>query len=77
MSFLYRSHRGSNAYLAWKVRTFWLGAALGLLGIWLESPWLVGPAVAVLLAGVLLRFLPAHSRRAAASGEGGPPAGRE
>lgn len=68
MIFASRRRRGYDRYLPWKVRALWLGGALALLGMWLESGWLLGPATVVLLAGILLRFLPAPE--GARGGEG-------
>lgn len=61
MIFLDRSRSSPDRYLAWKVRAFSVGAALGVLGMGFETWWLMGPAIAVLCAGVLLRFLPRRS----------------
>ena len=58
MIFLNRRRRGEDPHLAWKVRLFFLGAALALVGMVMDSSWLIGAAVAVLIAGVGLRFLP-------------------
>lgn len=66
-----RRRRAPDRYLAWKVRAFWLGAALGVLGMWLESGWLLAPAAVVLLAGILLRFLPAHASSPSVEGADG------
>lgn len=71
MIFASRRRRAADRYLAWKVRAFWLGAGLGVLGIWLESGWLLAPAAAVLLAGILLRFLPAHGGSPSVEGVNG------
>ena len=61
MIFLDRSRRGKDPYLKLKMALFWMGAALALLGIGLESPLLVNVAIAVLLGGFLLRFLSSSS----------------
>ena len=61
MIFLDRSRRGKDPYLKLKMALFWMGAALALLGIGLESSLLVNVAIAVLLGGFLLRFLPSSS----------------
>jgi hypothetical protein len=54
-----RGHRGADPYLTWKVRLFAIGATLGLAGIFLDIKALVWAAIAVLVAGFLLRFFPA------------------
>lgn len=61
MIFLDRSRRGKDPYLKLKMALFWVGAALALLGIGLESSLLVNVAIAVLLGGFVLRFLPSSS----------------
>ncbi len=58
-----RKKRGPDRYLDWRVRLFFVGAVLALLGISLGSSILVGLAIAVLLLGLGFRFLP--------SGDGG------
>ncbi len=60
-------------HLEWKVRIFLAGAVLGVAGIYLDERWLTGAGIAVLLAGVLLRFLPGG---AAERREGGDAAER-
>jgi len=52
-----RSNRATDRFLVWKVRAFAVGATLGLGGIFLEIPWLVWVAIAVLGAGFVIRFL--------------------
>ncbi|GMV04209.1 MAG: hypothetical protein AMXMBFR53_04900 [Gemmatimonadota bacterium] len=64
-----RSKR-AGPLLAWKVRLFAVGAALGLAGIFLDERWLSGVAIAVLASGALLRFLPG-ARSTEDEGEGG------
>ena len=59
MIFSSRKNRGGpDPHLDWKVRLFFGGAALALVGIGLESSLLVGLAIPVLLGGAALRFLP-------------------
>jgi hypothetical protein len=48
----------ADRYLEWKVRLFVVAAVFGLAGIYTESRWLTGVAIALLLAGFVLRFLP-------------------
>ena len=49
---------GPGPYLEWKVRLFAVAATLALGGMYLNKRWLVGVAIAVLAAGMALRFLP-------------------
>ena len=58
LMFFSRRRGGPDHRLDWKVRLFSFGALLALMGIGLESSLLVGLAIAVLLVGVALRFLP-------------------
>lgn len=46
--------------LAWRVRSFVIGAALALAGMGLELDWLVWSGIGVLAIGLLLRFLPSR-----------------
>jgi hypothetical protein len=46
------------APLQWRIWAFFLGAFLGLAGIYLEMPWLLAAALVVLVGGMALRFLP-------------------
>jgi hypothetical protein len=50
--------RRAGPYLEWKVRLFVVAAVLGLAGIYMEERWLTGAAIALLLVGLALRFLP-------------------
>lgn len=59
MVFLDRSSDRSTQYLGWRMRLFAAGAAIGLVGIFTEIRWLIWVAIAVLVAGFLLRFLAA------------------
>ena len=56
--FFSRRREGTDHYLDWKVRLFFLGAALALAGIGLDSSLVVGLALAVFVAGFALRFFP-------------------
>jgi hypothetical protein len=58
MIFSSRKNRGEDPHLDWKVRIFFLGALLALVGIARDSRLLVGLAVGVLLLGFVLRFIP-------------------
>jgi hypothetical protein len=46
------------AQLHRKIWAFFLGAVLGLSGIYLEMPWLLAGALVVLVGSMALRFLP-------------------
>ncbi|MFW6202654.1 MAG: hypothetical protein ACOC8B_08745 [Gemmatimonadota bacterium] len=52
-----RERRGPDPHLDVKIIVFVVGAALAVVGIAMEIEWLVTVAIAVLAAGVLLRFL--------------------
>ena len=52
---LFHRTRGSTAPLDWRIGAFFLGAVLGLAGIFLNISWLVSAALIVLLGGVALR----------------------
>jgi hypothetical protein len=58
MILLDRKRREKDPHLDWKVKLFFVGAALALAGIAVNSTWLIGAAVVVLLGGAGLRFLP-------------------
>jgi hypothetical protein len=58
-----REPRGPDPFLDWKVRVFLTGAVLLLAGIFLGRRELVGVAVVVLLAGLLLRVLQRYRNR--------------
>ena len=45
--------------LTWRIRAFFLGAVLGLAGIFLNIAWLVTAALVALLVGLALRMAPA------------------
>ena len=66
--FLSRSSKPSHM-LEWKVRVFTGGAAMARMGSFMEQRWLTGAAIAVLVAGALLRF--PFSSDAAEGGEPG------
>jgi hypothetical protein len=55
--FFSRRQRGPDRYLPWKTAALLLGIGIALLGFELESRWVVNLAIAVVLAGFLLRFL--------------------
>ena len=54
------SMKAGAALLEWRIATFFLGAVLGLAGIFLNISWLVTVALVVLLLGVALRMAPAE-----------------
>lgn len=58
MVFVDRDPDRSVRFLAWRVRIFGAGAILALVGIYYEATWMIWAAMAVLLAGLALRFLP-------------------
>ena len=59
--------RRAGRYLEWKVRLFSVAAVLALMGMYLDSSWMTVTATVILLAGLLLRFLPNDGE------EAGPP----
>lgn len=62
MSLFVDHTRRDRSHLGWKIRLFAAGAVLGVAGMYLEDTWLTGGGIAVLLAGVLLRFVPGGDR---------------
>ena len=58
MFFSSRKKRGPDLLLDRKIQFFFGGAVLALIGIGFESRLFVGLAIAVLLMGIGLRFLP-------------------
>lgn len=65
MIFASRRDRVPDKYLHWKVKSFFVGAILALVGIGIESSALVAVAIFVLLGGMVLRFLPGREGEAA------------
>ncbi len=63
--FLDRSRKGPDPYLDWKVRFFFVGALVGVVGMARETGWLIWVAVGILIAGFFLRFLPAREEDSA------------
>ena len=53
---------GEDPWLASKLWLFGAGAALGVVGMFLRSDLMVVAAGFVLVAGLLLRFLPSRAR---------------
>lgn len=73
MIFASRNARGPDPHLRRKVQIFAAGAALGLVGIGLDSSLLVGLAILVLAVGMVLRLLPGNDppgRTGPESGQG-------
>lgn len=58
MFFASRSRRGPDRFLGWKTGSLFGGIGLGLLGMTLQSRWIVSVAILVVLVGFGLRFLP-------------------
>ncbi|GBD31947.1 MAG: hypothetical protein KatS3mg081_2337 [Gemmatimonadales bacterium] len=54
--FFSRRRRGPDRYLPWKTAALLAGIGIALLGFELESRWVVNLAIAVVLAGFILRF---------------------
>ncbi len=44
--------------LTWRIRAFFIGAVLGLVGIYLNSSWLLSASLIALSGGVAVRFWP-------------------
>ena len=55
---MFRGAGGGKAFLELRIGAFFLGAALGLAGIFLDVSWLRTAALVVLLGGVALRRFP-------------------
>ena len=64
MIFSSRKNRAPDSFLDWKVRLFFVGAIVALVGIGLDSSLIVGVAILILLAGASLRFLPREEQGA-------------
>jgi hypothetical protein len=48
----------SRRFLVWKTRIFAVGAVIALVGMYLNNLYVTGTALALLLVGVALRFVP-------------------
>jgi len=59
--------RRAGRYLEWKVRLFSVAAVFAVVGMYLNSRWMTGAAMAILLAGLMLRFLPSDPDEAHAA----------
>lgn len=71
MSLLLDRRPRSNRFLAWKIRLFAAAAVCAAVGMSLNNPYVTGVALALLVVGVFLRFLP--EPREPKGPEGGPP----
>lgn len=59
MAFLHRHSGPVDArFLEVRVALFTIGAVLGMAGIYLDTPWMVGVAIGVLAVGFVIRFVP-------------------
>jgi hypothetical protein len=56
MIFVDRSSRGPDPFVWVKTALFAVGAVLGLVGMRLDNGWVIGVAIAILLAAVALRL---------------------
>jgi hypothetical protein len=48
----------SRRFVVWKMRIFGVAAFIALFGMFLNNPYVTGTALALLLVGVALRFVP-------------------
>jgi hypothetical protein len=48
--------------LEWRIRLMGVGAILAVIGMYFEARWMIWIAIAVLVLGFLLRFLPRDGR---------------
>ena len=58
MAFIDRRTGHPVRHLEWRVRIMGAGALLSLIGIYYQAKWLIWVAIAVLVAGFLMRFWP-------------------
>ena len=56
--FVSRRRSPSPQHLEWRIRLFGVGAILGIAGMAAELSWMIWIALAVLMVGFCLRFLP-------------------
>ena len=73
MFFSGRRRGGPDLHLDWKVRICFAGALIAFIGMILESSLRVLVAIAVLLVGVFLRFLPGRTPGTLPEDEKDPP----
>jgi hypothetical protein len=59
--FFRRSKVGDDPWLTQKMWIFAAGAAVALLGMLLDAPWLIAIGALLLAAGIALRFIPRHT----------------
>lgn len=45
-------------HLEWRIRLMGAGALLSLIGIYYQAGWVIWVAIAILIAGFMMRFLP-------------------
>ena len=64
---------GRSARLVWRIRAFFLGAVLGLTGIYFDASWLLTAAVIVLAGGMALRVGRSRDPEGGEEESGGPP----
>lgn len=48
--------------LEWRIRLMGVGAILAVVGMYFEARWMIWIAIAVLVLGFLLRFLPGEEQ---------------
>jgi hypothetical protein len=53
-----RSPEREVKYLEWRVRIFSVGAVIAVFGLYYDNAWIIWAALAVLLTGFLVRFMP-------------------
>jgi hypothetical protein len=53
-----RSSEREIKHLEWRVRIFSIGAVIAVFGLYYDNVWVIWAALAVLLTGFLVRFLP-------------------
>jgi len=77
MSALFRPNRTGNAspHLEWRVGLLVAGAGLGVAGIYLDEEWIRLVGIALLAAGVAVRFLPSRGKFGERPEGGGDPRG--
>jgi hypothetical protein len=56
--FISRRRGQPSPHLEWRIRIFGVGAILAIAGMIADLSWMIWMALAVLLVGFLLRFLP-------------------
>ena len=74
MSLLHDPAKRAGPHLEWRVRLLAAGATLGVAGIYVDRAWLRWIGIALLAAGVTLRFAPADRDAGRRVGGEGPDA---